>query len=152
MSLSCGKIKKLRSLKLRAAQSLIRVKPLRQGRILARSLERWKRVLPVDENVCIVSANQDTKGVTVKLGTTVIQQFLNPTSDVTMIRKDVYLEHAPGAKTSVLQNKGESFPLGQKLYPLEGPVQTTLSIDGAEIRTKILVIAHETFPEPLLIG
>ena len=68
-----------------------------------------------------------------------------------MIRKDVYLEHAPGAKTSVLQNKGESFPLGQELYPLEGPVETTLSIDGAEIRTKIMVISDETF-EPLLIG
>ena len=70
---------------------------------------------PTDENVCIVSANQDTKGVTVKLGTTIIQQFLNPTSDVTMIRKDVFLEHAHGAQASVLSSKGETFPLGQKL-------------------------------------
>ena len=69
-----------------------------------------------------------------------------------MIRKDIFQEHAPGAKNLTLANTGESFPLCRRLYHLDGPVETTLSIDGAEIKTNVMIIADSTFPEPLLIG
>ena len=47
---------------------------------------------------------------------------------------------------------GATYPLGQKLYQLEGPIETSLSIDGAEIRTKAMIICDENFPDPILIG
>ena len=59
------------------------------------------------------------------------------------------MKHAPGAKNLTLANTEETFYWGQRLYHFEGPVKTTLSIDGAEIKNEVMIIADSTCPEPL---
>ena len=102
--------------------------------------------------VFIVNAGRESREVKVTIGDTTFQQHLNPISDTTVIRKDVYLKATKTPPNLTFPKSEETLALRQKRYRLEGPIEASLVIDGAELRTKVLVVVDTSFPESLVVG
>ena len=87
----------------------------------------------------------------ISVGESKVRQILEPIESLTVVRKDV-LEKSYHGKNLTRPTCTELFDYQGTGYIVTGPVEISLVVDGAEIRTKAFVVEDPACPEPIVVG
>ena len=85
----------------------------------------------------------------ISVGETKVRQILKPIESY--VRKEVS-EKGYHGKNLTRPTCAELFDYQVTGYIVTGPVEISLVVDGAEIRTKALVVEDPVFPETIVVG
>ena len=105
------------------------------------------------EKFTIIDDGTSFKEVPIVFGRYEGKQPLDPISSVTVVRQDLFDDYCTSKvrkPTTLMPQDNLNFQ--GRAYPLSGPEEISLSIDGVEILTKACVVLDQSFPKPLVIG
>ena len=106
---------------------------------------------PQPEASRLVEAARAPPKVEISVGETKVRQILKPIESLTVVRNDALGKGYHG-KNLTRPTCSEPFDYQGKGYIVTGPVETSLVVDGAEFRTKALVVEDPAFAELIVVG